>query len=64
MKITQRMLDRYAALYHFEGHAKIELTSIVISALIFLLSYAVSMIVLRKKVLNADMVEVMKDHRE
>ncbi|MCR4639214.1 ABC transporter permease [Ruminococcus sp.] len=64
LRITQRMLDRYAALYHFEGHAKIELISIVISALIFLLSYAVSMIVLRKKVLNADMVEVMKDHRE
>ncbi len=64
LRVTQRMLDRYAALYHFEGHAKIELVSIIISALIFAVSYAVSLIVLRRKVFNADMVEVMKDNRE
>lgn len=64
LAVTQNMLDDYAALYHFQGHSQIEIISGIIAAVIFAVSYVISLIILRRKVFNADMVEVMKDNRD
>lgn len=62
--LSQSMWNMYASMYNFQAEAKLDILSICIAAAIFVISYALSLILLRRKVFHADMVEVLKDNRE